>query len=103
MASRTHRTPPMRRATTVCVVAALVTAGLAPVPLSAQTSHPSPTVTTPWDGTVVVGLLSGHPEPPSDRGYADDWFNAAAVGGIFGRHLTPHVKAELELSTTSQG
>jgi len=60
-------------------------------------------VATPWDSTVVVGLRSGRPEPLSDRSYADEWFNAAAVGGVLGRHLTPHVKVEIELSTSSEG
>ena len=33
----------------------------------------------------------------------DDWFNAADVGAVLGRHLTPHVKAELELATSTEG
>src|SRR5262245_56159776 len=102
MASRTYQRFSMYRAKAACVVA-LVTAGLAPIPVYAQTSQPSPAVATPWDTTVVVGLLSGRPDPPAERGYADDWFNAAAVGAIVGRHFTPHVKVELEFSTTSQG
>jgi hypothetical protein len=84
-------------------IAPFVTALALPVLAYAQSSPPSPTAATPWDSTVVVGLLSGRPQPTGTRSYADDWFNAAELGAVIGRHLTPHVKAELELSTSTEG
>jgi hypothetical protein len=103
MASRIHRPAPICRARAVCAIVTFVTAGLSPVLVYAQTSQPSPTAATPWDSTVVVGLLSGRPQTTTERGYADDWFNAAEVGGILGRHLTPHAKIEIALSTSAEG
>ena len=84
-------------------ITAFVTAAALPGLAHAQPSPPSPTTATPWDSTIVVGLLSGRPEAPTSRSYSDDWFNAADVGAVLGRHLTPHVKAELELATSSEG
>ena len=52
---------------------------------------------------MVVGLLSGRPDAPPDRGYLDDWFNSAQAGVLLGRHLTPHVKVEIELTTSTEG
>jgi hypothetical protein len=103
MASHVHRRARKHPSRAVSAIAVLVTAGLSPILAHAQTSQSSPTVATPWDSTVVVGLLSGRPEPASERGYADDWFNAAELGGILGRHLTPHAKIEVALSTSREG
>lgn len=84
-------------------ITALVTAVLLPGLCHAQPSPPSPTAATPWDSTIVVGLLSGRPQTAPSRSYSDDWFNAAEVGVVLGRHFTPHVKAELELATSTEG
>ena len=84
----------------LAAAAGLVTALSAPATALAQTV---PTSATPWDVTGVVGLLSGHPPDPVNRGYVDDWFNSAQAGMLLGRHLTPHVKAEIELTTSSEG
>src|SRR5262245_265502 len=85
------------------ILAALVTAALAPVPAFAQDASTSPTRTMPWDSTVVVGWLAGHPSEPPQTGYRDDWFNAAQAGLVVGRHVTTHLKVEIELTTTTEG
>lgn len=95
---------PMGLLRALCAIAAFVTAAAAPGPVFAQSSPPAPTSATPWDGTVLVGLLSGRPPSvPDSRSYSDDWFNTAEAGAVLGRHLTPHVKAELELWTSAEG
>lgn len=87
----------------VTVVAVFVPAALTPAAVSAQTAAVDPTRTSPWDSTVVVGFLSGRPDRPDARAFADDWFNAAQAGVVLGRYFTPHVRTEIEFGTSTEG
>lgn len=57
-----------------------------------------------WDVTGTLGLFAGR-TPRSDGGhrYQDVWFHTAQGAAILGRHLTPHLKLELEGSITNSG
>jgi hypothetical protein len=60
-----------------------------------------PTEVNPWDVTAVVASFSGR--PPETQGPYDNWFNVGAAAVALGRHLTPHLKVEIDLSATSEG
>jgi len=85
------------------ILAAFVTVTLCPAAVSAQTTAVDPTRTSPWDSTVVVGMLSSHPGRRDGSSFGDDWFNAAQFAVILGRHFTQHLKTELEFSTSAEG
>jgi opacity protein-like surface antigen len=57
-----------------------------------------------WDVAGVIGAASAHyPDPPESTGYVDNWVNTRLIGVVAGRHFTPHLKAELDWSITSDG
>ena len=58
---------------------------------------------TAWDAAGFAGLFIAHTDADASRSYADDWSNAAQGGAVLGRYLTPHLKLELEASTTTRG
>ena len=58
---------------------------------------------TAWDITAIGGLLAGYTPRTDGTGYQDSWFQNAQGGVIIGRHLTPHLKLELEATTTTGG
>ena len=62
-----------------------------------------PTHHTPWDVAVMVAAVAGHPPNQTERDFGDDWFNTGAVAIVTGRHLTPHVKLELDVAATGDG
>jgi hypothetical protein len=66
-----------------------------PAPLLAQVRS--------WDVTATGGVFAGHRPRTEGSGYQDTWFQNAVAGVILGRHLTPHLKVELEATTTSGG
>lgn len=56
-----------------------------------------------WDITATMGLFAGHRPARDHGGYQEDWFQAALGGVVLGRHLSRHVKVELEASGTTDG
>ena len=58
-----------------------------------------------WDIAATAGLFSGYTPRTggSTFGYQETWFESAQGGVTVGRHVTPHVKVELDVSTTSGG
>ena len=87
--------------TTVRVtMAVLVVSALWPIEVLAQPAPATPA--RPWDAAVLAGALLGRPEATSDRGY-DEWFGTPQVALVAGRHLTAHLKCEVEVSTSREG
>ena len=57
-----------------------------------------------WDVAGAGGFLAGYtPRPDDARGYQDLWFQNVQGAAIVGRHLSPHLKLELETSLTTLG
>ena len=75
-------------------VAALLVFTFAPVVAQAQSA---------WDVTGIAGLLSGYTPRSDGTRYQESWFQNAQGGVIIGRHLTPHLKVEVEATTTTKG
>ena len=72
-------------------------------PLDAQ-SQTSAALAKPWDTTVLAGVLMGRPDNRSGSfGGYDRWFETAQIALVAGRHLTEHLKAEFEISTSAEG
>jgi hypothetical protein len=84
---------------------AFVTLALSPVRANAQSAQPSslPTQWTPWDVTFMTGFLAGHSDAAEPRGYRDDWFHSGLGGITLGRHLSTHLKAEIEFTGSGEG
>jgi hypothetical protein len=70
--------------------------------VAAQTRS-DPTHTTPWDVAVMAAAYAGNPPLQTERDFGDDWFNTGAVAIVTGRHITPHLKLEVEVSATGDG
>jgi hypothetical protein len=62
----------------------------------------SATPARPWDAAVLAGAFLGRPDATSARGY-DEWFGTPQVVLVGGRHLTTHLKGEVEVFTTGEG
>jgi hypothetical protein len=62
-----------------------------------------PPALPPWDVAGFAGVFNGHTAPADGPGYRDDWFHAVQTGIVLGRHLTRHVKLELEAAATNGG
>jgi opacity protein-like surface antigen len=59
---------------------------------------------TRWDVAGSVGLFAGYrPRADGAAGYQDQWRHNVQVGATIGRHLTPHLKLELEGTATNGG
>ena len=56
-----------------------------------------------WDVAFVAGYLGVRPEIELQDRYADRWYHAGQAGVTFGRYFMPHLKAEVELSTSAEG
>lgn len=90
----------MGRACTALTMAAWLTASTA----TAQNAPPTPTLSvTPteasrWDTYGHLTWLGRHQQQSFDR-----WYEVAAGGATVGYHWTPHLKAELDVSTSTQG
>jgi hypothetical protein len=57
-----------------------------------------------WDSTGMAGLFAGRtPRSGDGSRYQDLWFHNVQGAAILGRHLTPHLKLELEASATGGG
>jgi hypothetical protein len=50
-----------------------------------------------------AGLLAAHQDLSDDTRGGDDWLHAVQGAVTFGRHLSPHVKLELDASATTAG
>jgi hypothetical protein len=73
-------------------VALLFVLTLVPAPVHAQRA---------WDVTAVSGLFAGYTSRSPGTGFQESWFEGVQGGLIVGRYLTPHLKLELEGSTTN--
>lgn len=63
----------------------------------------APVQDSPWDVSFVAGYLGVRPEIELSDRFADRWYDAGQAGVTVGRYFTPNLKAEVELSTSSEG
>jgi hypothetical protein len=56
-----------------------------------------------WDVSAFAGVFAGGVPSERDEPYADDWFHTGQAGGVVGRHITRHLKVELEAAGTGGG
>jgi hypothetical protein len=56
-----------------------------------------------WDVAVSGGLFAAHTPRVSTSGYQDRWLHAVQGGAVVGRHLSPHLKVEVEATATTSG
>lgn len=56
-----------------------------------------------WDAAGVAGMFAGRRPAEDGRRYDQDWFQAVLGGAVLGRHLSPHVKLEVEATATTTG
>ena len=57
-----------------------------------------------WDIAGAGGFLAGYtPRPEDATGYQEEWFHNVQGAAIIGRHLSTHLKLELEASLTTRG
>jgi opacity protein-like surface antigen len=92
-----------RRRRRVAAALALIVTAAAMLP-AAVTAQPAAAPSPGWDVAGVVGASAAHyPDPPDSTGYVDNWVNTRLIGVVAGRHFTPHLKAELDWSLTSDG
>jgi hypothetical protein len=56
-----------------------------------------------WDIAGIAGLFAGHSADPEGQHYQEDWFETGLGGVILGRHVTSHLKVELEATRTGEG
>lgn len=68
----------------------------------AQPSAAAPPRPASWDVTGAVAFLTGRPDLGVTDRYYDNWYETGQVGAIIGRHLTNHLKLELEASTSAE-
>lgn len=91
----------MRTATSVGfilgVIAVLGTAIEAPAQSVLAPSDPR------WDTSAMTGIFIGHPADLSPGDHFDDWYLGATLAITAGRYLTKHLKAEGELTLSSEG
>ena len=81
-------------------LAVLTLAALCPIDGQAQT-RTTAVPANPWDTAVLAGALVGRPER-SPGGY-DESFETPQIAIVAGRHLTTHLKVEVEVSTSAEG
>lgn len=59
---------------------------------------------TGWDVAATGGLFAGHvPRDAGAAGYQERWFQNVQGGVVLGRHLTRHLKLEIETTGTTGG
>lgn len=56
-----------------------------------------------WDGAGLAGFFAGHRPVEEARAYRQDWFQAVVGGVSLGRYVSPHLKLEIEATTTTRG
>ncbi len=56
-----------------------------------------------WDASAFAGVFAGSVPTPGDARYSDDWFHTGQAGVVVGRHITKHLKVELETGGTGGG
>ena len=56
-----------------------------------------------WDVTASTGLFAGYTPRTRGIGYQESWFQTVQGGVTIGRHLTPHLKLELEANGARAG
>jgi hypothetical protein len=71
--------------------------------VSAQGTSSTPGRSSPWDATVVAGVLAVRPELENTDRYRDAWYDTGLIGLVVGRHLSTNLKVELEVSTAAEG
>ena len=91
----------MIRACTAIALASCMTPSIG----SAQEHRPAVTLVpagaSRWDAAGQITWLGEH--PPNGAIQWDRWFDVAAGGGMLGYYWTPHLKAELDVSTSTKG
>ena len=56
-----------------------------------------------WDASAFVGVFAGSAPTAGDERYSDNWFHTGQAGVSVGRHITRHLKVELEAAGTGSG
>lgn len=51
----------------------------------------------------MASAFAGNAAEQPERDYGDDWFNTGAVAVVAGRHITPHLKLEVDFAMTGAG
>lgn len=74
-----------------------------PAVLAAQPAPAPPTEARAWDAAGLVGALWARPDTPVIDRYGDYWYDTVHAGLVVGRHLSPHFKIEVEVSTSGEG
>ena len=90
----------MIRLCTTIALASLFTPSLAAAQ-EASTVTLLPAPISRWDATAYATWLGEHRPHPAVQW--DQWFNIASGGGIVGYYLTPHLKTEFDISTSTTG
>jgi hypothetical protein len=83
-------------------LAVLALAG-AIAPATAAEAQTPPAKPPRWDVSLVAGYLAVRPEIDLTDRYADRWYDAGQAALTVGRYFTPHLKGEVELSTSTEG
>jgi hypothetical protein len=74
-------------------------AGIAPA-AAAQTPSEPPKIPK-WDAAATIGAFNAQVESDADR-YGDNWVNTWQASVMLGRYFTPHLKTEIEWTTTGE-
>ena len=53
-----------------------------------------------WDATGIVSFLAARPDLDVNDRYYDNWYETAQAGLIVGRHVTSHLKLDVEAATS---
>ena len=56
-----------------------------------------------WDVSAMAGVFAGRPQIEGNENRYDDWFHTGQGGITIGRHITRHLKFELDASATGTG
>src|SRR5262245_53398466 len=93
-----HNARPAHCGLFVCV--ALISVVLAS---DAEAQTPTSPDVGRWDVAFVGGYLAARPDIEIQERYVDNWYSAGQIGLIGGWYFTRHLKAEVEVSTSSEG
>ena len=85
-----------------CCLALLMLASTVALATTAE-AQSVPAKGSSWDVSFVAGYLGVRPEIELLDRYADRWYDAGQAGVALGRYFTPNLKAEVELSTSTEG
>lgn len=83
--------------------AALLALALVLAPAATEAQNTAPTAAHPWDVAGLVALVASRPETPDQPGYHDTWLHAGGGALVVGRHLSPHLKLDVELGAAADG